>query len=814
MAPGAPRTRTPRRGFLLYALLGLLAVVGVLLGALHAMSRQRNRLAHRAAYGRVAEGLAEGAASYLQYLMRQVVTWGDASGTLAPPLDQGSFFAFLLQPPEALLASVRGADADTLFAHWFGEDWDYPVRQLEAAHPGSRLRVGFEVEAEPLYRSSFIDPFEKSVHLGLVIEADYAGVTRRVRRTYAIKVVHPFPPLVTKFSLFADRVPSPATELNVLENDDQGIPSGARFQAPFVLHNTPLGERADRELIAANRANLEKQPPDPWADQATLSDELSKRGYVYLGSASGASEPVVLNLTAGPTLLDPTGASTVPNEAGEFFHLYDPVSQGSFPSFFYLPDGEVPAPLRAPLVPPTGDPRKALINFLFWGFHSHGADALEEAGLGVTLQSPRSSILHLFGNDDDPSRTRVFGPVEQAYVRIAYLGIDRLPEEDDDEPLQQQARDAAGLNGLVFLPRRDAAAPILAHLGSEGIWQDELERMARGEPPLHLNPIPTIQSGLPAPENRNFGADTDGDGRKDVFFDPAHPTVPLDAAVFHYAGLFPDGFGTPDDAGYGYARYMSRVERRPYSQMVDFMTYPGVIPVERHPAFRAWTSGEPDRLFAADQVSLDFGDALHAFYQVRPAFRGDLSRFLESGQLEDIVRARVTVRVPDAATFRRRYPEHPNPSDPTDPTPVITVDDVVLVDKGPFEFPDARFDGRGCVVLGEGDMLLSGGTLPQQHAIPGFVALRGNLVLQGGGTVVGFLAAPRGELVNGDGLPKSLLGTLALGTLRAAPLESGGQLRYDAAGDFTRYRGDAGPSYADHYWAALSDAPVAWSPAE
>lgn len=811
MPPPRSPARGLRRGFLLYALLGLLLVVGSLAGSLHMLARHRNLLAHRASSSRVAEQLAAGSLSHLQGLGRRVLTWPGLDGDLAAPLTGGSLFGFLLQPLPALREDLGAEDREERLGRWFGPRWRYPLDELERSQPGSEIEVDYRIEAEPLYSGSYRDDFEKRVRWTWEARARYRGTEHVARRSYEIKVLHPFPPLVSKFTLFAAEVPGGSREFNQFRNDDLGNPSGERHQSPFVLWNTPLSDPSDRDLIRANRPHVEDPDGNPWALQGELRSHLWSRGWVFLGTGPGNPETVTLNLTAGPALFDESG-SPVPGEPGEFFHLYDPVAEESEPSFFYLLPEHVPEPFRTPLVAPDGSARQAFVNLLFWGFHADGQETLERAGLGTTLETNLSSLLHLYGNDDVPSRTRVFGPVEQAFVRISYLAVDRDPS-DADEASQEAAAASLGLAGVIRITPRETAEPIFAFVPDAAGWDQDLERLAAGEDPLLLEPIPTEGSGLPAPRNRNFGVDTDGDGRLDAFLDPGHPTVPLHPDRFHYAGLFPAGYGDPGDSeGLGYANFMSKVERRPYNQMIDYMLYSGVVPPERHAAFPGWSAGDLESMWRAEDVQIDFGDPLHLHYQSPPAFRGELGRFLTGGDFEAVVRARVTATVPDAAAFERAYPPAPNAFQPEDPTPWIQVDDVVLVEQGPLELAGLRFQGSGAVVLAEGDLIL-GEVLPSQQSLPSFVALDGDLVLEGPGRRVGLLAAPRGTIRNPEGLPRALTGSLAVARLRASALEAGGSLQYDATGDFTRYRGGQESSYADHYWAALSAAPTDWGQA-
>jgi hypothetical protein len=381
---------------------------------------------------------------------------------------------------------------------------------------------------------------------------------------------------------------------------------------------------------------------------------------------------------------------------------------------------------------------------------------------------------------------------------------------DTDETIQKANRSSLGLDGQFGITRRETTEPVFAHVPDAAAWQAELVREARKEDLHYLRPIPTVQSGLPSPKSRNFGVDTDGDGRLDAFLDPGHATIPLDADSFHYAGLFPDGYGDAQDPrSTGYARYMSRVERKPYNQIVDYMLYSGVVPPEQHPLFPGWTAGNLDSMWRGEGADLNFGDPLHQFYQVTRAFRGDLNPFFSSGEFVQILRDRATVTLPDAAAFAQAYPVAANPFQLGDRTPWLRLEGVVLIEKGPLELGKLRFLGSGTILVGSGDLIV-GEIAPSQDSMPSFVALDGDIRLRGSGTHTGFYAAPRGQLRNEDGTPKHIAGALAVGTLRAPPLENGGSIQYDSSGDLSHYRGGTRSAYADHYWAALSASPLDW----
>ncbi len=808
---GRPRPRLRRRGFLLYLLLGMLAVVGILLVSLDQLARQRNRLAHRSEWGRVAEGLADGTASYLQYLFRFAAHEGAVpASALAVPLANEALYGFLLQPADDLEASFARTRLDTFLERWFGPDWRTPVSDLEATFPGSKVTLEMALEADPLHPGpAFSDPIEKTVRLGLSARADYRGVVRTAKRSWTVKVTHPFPPAVSKFTLFVDNVPGGGEAFNVYENESSGASTGSPVQAPFVLWNTPVEDRTDLDRIADHGTLVEAGRP--WGDQDAVRAALDDRGWVYLGTGPGNPGTVPLNLTAGPTLAEPGGGH------GEFFQLYDPVRYGAQPTYFRLIAG-APNFFQAPITDGTGNQLKAFVNFLFWGFESSGSHDLEDAGLGSTLTTKRSSILHPFGSTVDPSRTRVLGPVTRRFVRFSYLAVDRKAGPDaagpDDEDIQIANRDAAGLAGSFPIRDRDSVDPIFAYVPDAAAWEADLRRSeTSGETPLHLYPLPVTGSSLPPPENRNFAVDSDGDGFKDVILDPGHPTVPLDPNLFRYRTMFPDGYDDQGGGRPGYRRFMSRVMEVPFPQVLDYMAYSGMIPPEEHPAFPGWTAGDLDADARANSVKFDFDDPLHRAAAKTRLFDGDLSSFLPSDEFEAIARRRVGVRVPDQTTFLRRFRLERNPLAPTDSVPLLALDEIVQIDSGGLDLPVFAYAGGGTIVVAGGDVRLRGVT-PRSYSLLSLVVLDGDLILDGPGPFHLLAAVPRGELRNPQGTPLEIAGSLALGSLSAQALSRGGGIRYPSTADPTRYGGGSGVHYADFYHVAVSDAPTGWAPSE
>jgi hypothetical protein len=764
--PPAAGVRRARAGFVVYVLLGALAVLGTLLFALHGFSRQQNVHAHRASYGQLAEGLARSGLTVVLTRFRESFR---RSGKLLPllaTLGSTRLAFFVRNRPEVITARFSSAEgeSDPFFRELLGPDYRYPLDHMLEQLPGARLDVFLTATAVPLFSGVGVeDPVEKTCDMSFTARATYMEVTRRVRTGLQLKVVNPIAPLASKFTLFvADAV----SGYNRLENDAAGQPTGAA--RPAVLHNTPPEDRAD----GLSDASLIARRAEP----GEVRTAMRHRGHVFLGARSG---PVELNLTAGN------------RDAGEFFHLYSPqrFASGQLytklfnpPPYFNAVQGNQVARTRR--YDAVDHDQYPYLSSIFFGFYM----ALEnDPNLNESLPDPRSSLLHLYGDVAEPSRTVVWGDVVQDVCKISRIGLESIPR---DNPGQVLVAPSAAYGNVPYLP----------HCPGQKAYEDDLAREQAGADPRYLARIrssfaPGRPGVLPpfafAPE---------------TYFHEAMFGRTLDPAASSGAGA---GAGAGPA---GYATVMSRVERFPYVEMADAMLYPEYFPPTA-------TGGEPAATVLelpysayreARDVQLPFTDSLHRAMGQNLYYQGDPARFFEPvgtapSPAERILRSRILREVTDQAEFFALY---------TVPgTNELIVNDCVRVLEGGLTLSGQTYRGAGLVVLESGGIASGGiraaaplpGELPPVLTI---ATLAGDVTLAGGAVHEALFLAPRGAVRVGGPGAATVAGGIAAATLPADGLGEGLSIQYLSHHDPTRGDDPVRGRYHDYYVVALGHVPV------
>ncbi len=819
---GGSRTRTfgpvSRSGFLIWAVAGLLAVMGVLVGVLSQMARQQNAQAHRIYFGEVAQNLAEAGIEHVGRRVRDVLFSSRFPRNLSRLEDVGIFQVLMLDNARlSQLFRDRASRGEVWLQQLLGRGYRYPLDRLLADIEGSTLEITLLVEPAPLVPDPVIlDPVEKRVRFILRSTAEHRGVTRVMETGYEIKVVHPFPPVSSKFTLFVSDAED-GQAYNTFKNNTAGQPQTPDDFPPLLFDNTPVEEIRDLTLI---RENLPNEETNPFGQMGDLRDAISRRGFIYLGTGTGNTE-VHLNMTAGPVL---TGFGGF----GEFFHFFDPLPEemggmSARPGYFAV---LAPPPFFQNPVPDPTQPgifQQANINFLYWGFHQpDGASNLADGTLGSSLLSENSSVLHLFGSNGNPSRTRVYGNVWQDYIRFGYLALDRDTTEND-ENTQKANLSAGGLPARVRV--RDTIDPTL-RFAERSEFDEDLRLEASGAPLRTLLPIPS------AVINKNFMIGG-------VVADPGFPTIAMDLGSYRYGRMFDqlyDSGSTDPSRNLGYSRFMSKVEPMPYNAVLDFMFYGGIIPPESNSLFPGPTVKEGyGALLDPSEVAFRFRDPLHEGLGMPIYFEGSLDEVFRpgGGNYQESVGGdparRSGLQPPKvlspspAAEFllARTYREFLNASellatyyDPA--SKILTMDQCVRVREGDLILPAGMaYVGSGLIVVVNGSITSQGITarLDPFTGLPSgltLATLSGDINFSGGPHQAAFVA-PRGGLRRLDDSPLRIDGSLAVRDLAPGVLSSGGVLSYGGLFDpTTDIRVAGGGGYIDYYQIAMSDSPMDW----
>jgi hypothetical protein len=810
------RSFARRDGFLMWTVVGAVIVMGILGFALHFMARQQNAQSHRIYFGEVAQNLAEAGIEHVGRRVRD---------TLAPHptvrgglrLEDGNFFSIFLLD-SARLKNMFGSVLRTedWLRQLLGRDYRYPLDVLATQFPGSSLVVTVDVDPQPLCKDPIVaDPVEKRVRFVIRSRADYRGVTRIQETGLEVKVVHPFPPATSKFTLFAHEA-EPGQAYNTSRNSTSGLPYTPADAPPLVLNNTPPQEVQDLTLI---QENLPYEQTNPFGQMPTVRAALERRGWIYLGTGASNRE-LRLNMAAGPVLSGGQGF-------GEFFHLFDPLpyAVGGFdanPAYFRVMQppafftATVPDTLHPPLL------QQPSINFLYWGFHyPDGTSNLRDGTLGRSLQTESSSCLHLYGTHAQPSRTKVFGNVIQDYVRFGYLALDRDHTTNDEDA---QKANLAASGQPPHVRTRDTIDPVLRY-ADEPDFQADLNLESSGQPMTVLSTIP------PAVVNKNFMI-------SGVIADPGWPTIPLDKSRYTYAQMFGayEAGGTDPATNKGYSRFMSQVEGVPYNDLLDYMFYGGVIPPQSNPLFREPTLPEGKTYYQlAETAKLTFHDPLHDFLRLNSYFDGALGDVLKPGSTD-------YAQAVETAPGQRSGPRPPVVSNPS-PAAIMLLartyrefldarefmseyydaannilyfDQCVRIRQGDLVLPPSlRYVGTGSIVLMDGSVT-SHGVRPLPEPLSGLpsgltlATLNGDINLEEGIHQAAFIA-PNGSIQHSAAAPLLVEGSLAARHVPPSALARGGLLTYDGLYDpCTDLREPRGSAYIDYYQVALSDVPMDW----
>lgn len=734
-------------------------VVGVLVFALQTMTRQQNLHAHRIAYGQVCEDLARSGLTVLSTRFRETFRRQGKLQPLLSALGNTRVGFFVSSRPEQISQrfAALGANSDSIFRSLIGPDYRYPLDQMLERLPGATCELTINITGKPLYEGvGMEDPVEKSCDLTLTARSTFMGVTRRVSTGYVIKVIHPAPPLVAKFTLFAHDA---AYEWNTVENDKEGRLTGRA--RPAVLFNTPLEDQADglddRSLVARN------------ADASTVRAALTDRGHIYLGSR-GAQ--IALNLTAGRGYF------------GEFFHLYSPARVTSAQLYTKLLD---PPAFFNPWRPAGFGHERRYENPDYYQYPNlsqihYGFDTtlVSDPVLGESLTAEgRSSALHLFGSADTPSRTTVWGDVDQAVCKITRVGLEAEAKATPGTILAAPSKTYQQVPYLPYCPSADA-------------YRVDMAAEESGTKPKYLADI-----------KGEFSAASG-----------AAPAFAMEPGVYRHRAMFGATYALSQGTGRaaGYAGYMSRVERYPFGELADAMLYPSFFPPSSaQPGTFESVLEQPYAAYRdVRNVELTYSDTLHRQMGQARYFGGDLSTFFQAGAnqpspVETILNARTLREFDSAPEFLAACTWPPGSKH-------LEIWDSVRILDGGLNLDGYTYRGIGQVVVVRGTLSssrLSAKALPDGlPSLVTFATLSGDLALAGGQDHEACWLAPAGGLTINGAADARITGTLAVGRMAPDQVGPGLTVNFVSHVDPTRADDAKMARYADYYQVGMGQLPV------
>jgi len=559
-----------KKGLVILAVLGILAILGLVFLSLHWMTRQRNLESHKIYFLEVSRTLAE---SGLQILLRALRDSGkirserDLSILLqSQNFHKESFYGFFLQPIQRLLSGGPSSElSHQQILDRLDASFKNLLENLSEKLPGSSLEFRVHLTASPFFPNSPLkDPVEKIVRLTLVCTGHYRGTNRKASVSRDLRVYNLLAPLTSKFTFYHKSFAG--GKYNRLVTNLYGQPvldARGEFKYPdnafpMILINGPTqsgqGIPTDTELLGGRGGSgplAFEHLTDP-SEIERSREAILRRGFLFFGPQNGVDTGTVLNLTPG----------LEPSAFGEYFHLFNVNQDGGAHSYPSIQFTNLPAYLENSLnivnrfSIQDGGPRilsgKADIYTLYEGFYEPDATTNfaknpGEAGIIKTGYSAFSSLIHPFGTYAFPSRAYTVGAAFQAMAKLSSIGVDRL-DTGQDESNQSYCWNSP-------VPKRDGTALYLFQTTENGF-----------ESPIPGITLDTVRKTL---SNKNFIENCT---------EPETLNPPPD---FGYGNIFPDY--------QSYRTHMSGILAVPLNHILDYPHYTHkVIPPPGHENFRAF----------------------------------------------------------------------------------------------------------------------------------------------------------------------------------------------------------------------------------
>jgi hypothetical protein len=558
------------KGLVILAVLGILAILGLVFLSLHWMTRQRNLQSHKIYFMEVSRTLAE---SGLQILLRALRDTGKPPGEREllsllqnPNFNKKNFYGFFLQD----IRKLQTHHSESELTHEQIFDWLEPpyqnlLKNLRQKLPGSSLDFKISFSASPFFPNSAMkDPVEKIVRLNLECTGSYQGTSRKATLSRDLRVYNLLAPLTSKFTFYQKSFAG-GTYNRLVTNlygqpirNPQGDLKYPDNAYPLILINGPTnpgqGIPTDLELLKGRGGSgplAFEHLTDP-SEIERSREAIIKRGFLFFGPQPQVDTGTVLNLTPG----------LEPSAFGEYFHLFNINQDGGAHTYPAIQFTNIPNYLEQRLEiinhfpPEEGGSQslegKADIYSLYEGFYEPDATTNfaknpSEAGIIKTGYSAFSSLIHPFGTYLYPSRAYTMGAAFQAIAKISSIGVDRLISDQDEGSQSQCWRSP--------VPKRDGTALYLYQTPRSGFENPILG--------ITLDPIRRTMA------NKNFIENC---------LEPETISLPGD---FIYPTLFPDYKS--------YQTHMSGILTIPLNHILDYPHYTHkVIPPSGHESFKSF----------------------------------------------------------------------------------------------------------------------------------------------------------------------------------------------------------------------------------
>ena len=601
------------RGFIIFIITGIVAVLGLLLVTLNWMTRQQNIQSHKSRYNEVARTSAEAGLQLLIRAIREGIKTPSEielqSMSQNSKFHQNSFYGFFLQTSDKLFEnSDQNQLTHSVLINLFPRQMKVIHETYQKTIPGLKLEYSINLESKSLYSYAngeevLKDKIEKKLNLELICEATYKGTTKKYKFKKYMNIYNLISPITSKFTFFhksssGDRYNKLITNLLGKPIIDQSGDFKYPYNFPLVLINGPLDNDpqipGDSFLLSGKGGNSFEN-----MNHLSDKDELEKsrkiilqRGFLYFGPG----ENNILRLTPGS---DPLGW-------GEYFHLFNPMI-GNNPNTYPAQIINSPDFFQRSHIVQNSEPLnsetygKAILQSVYEGFYEpdiYIQNRPDPSHHILSGYSAYSSLIHPFGTYLAFNRAYTVGNAYRSIVKISSVGVDRVDTPNDE--IEQ-----ANCLRVPSVQQRDGRMAILREATEEG-WEGTRE--------FTLNPLIKTMDNLhrlrPEP-----------DGYINVCENEPE-TISVDSQ-FNYDAMF---------SNYEqYSNFMSRIEKLPINHTIDYPHFTNeVIPPNDHQNFTQFMFAphEKERLY-------DFADDnLETWFLSPSKFNPEGSLYLK-GQPED-----------------------------------------------------------------------------------------------------------------------------------------------------------------------------------
>jgi hypothetical protein len=395
----------------IFGLMGLIALI------MFSRSSQQNLMSHRTRFNIFARNMAESGLSLLCNAMVDSIHPNDSSlkSMVSGPNKNRSFFDYYIR--NAVSMGMEGFIEHDDIEDMLPKRIKAILKNFAVKYNDMELeyRIGWVIEPGTPCLSDSVD---KHVRLYLECHCHYRGVTKKATGSRRIKVYNLLPAVTSRFTFFhKNRV---GTRYNRFHTDLSGRPimNNSRLvyaeSFPLILFNHNVasahdGDMGDKNLYGPGGLGTSRQ-------------NIEKRGYLYLGDDAN------LALTPGND----------PDFFTQYYHLFDMSNATLGKGLINYPVRvtDHPEPMEElyqvnnvhPNLPKLRETDgKVGIMSMFEGFYD--TNSINEY---ISSYRPGSSLLHVFGTYQNPSRAYTVGNANQLIVRLSSMGLDRMDSSSDE----------------------------------------------------------------------------------------------------------------------------------------------------------------------------------------------------------------------------------------------------------------------------------------------------------------------------------------------------------------------------------------------